>query len=585
MPLRFGWRPNDSPVSSSANRVDIGLELYGDDARVSTATSGSAGRVKLYEVGGTGQTAGSSESADRRLMATFHGKFHRNESAAAEARLTFEIEIGPGTVADYLGEVQGFDPECILGVDAFVFTFVNREFRVNLPFFLDSRSEGDFMEVLAVAELDGEQGPTELGSARLNLRIRRSHEVETTTADPGGGSMNYTGDVIGNLILHHEQYLVQGAYHNRGSAWPAQVSAQLIANPWSGSTRIPFQAYAAASMKIVLMDDLLGDLVPSASYLQGSVQGVSDGAAAEGQARSRIQSQISSKLTDIFTDAGLTSPNVWWQGQATSGGAQAAVSAFTSAFRSSFGGGYSLRNSAGPLVAPFWTYYVSGDSSLQSVGVAERLEYDQVTEQAQTGSREYLLAFTAPIGSGDKKIQAPIRVRTGYFLPRVTRAVSDEGYDVDRRFGSLAELNVALDAMAAKVAIVIAHEIGHSLGLMHDMKIQNSGPYSESAGTPVLSMMSSGIESDAYGKDTKFSHQAKVIWHRAFGVTPDWTNTYLQNKTWGSDWSTVDWGERKSRLYRLHQESGMTQVGLSTTDPPPHTGTGGNVQRGTYVPP
>lgn len=104
MPIHFWWKPKDTPVGAKDNRKDIGLELGGDDDSISGAADG---RIELMEVGGNGKDKGEAESDDPRLLAAFHGKFHRAPKAKPQTRITFEI-FNVGTVMPFSGEVQGF---------------------------------------------------------------------------------------------------------------------------------------------------------------------------------------------------------------------------------------------------------------------------------------------------------------------------------------------------------------------------------------------------------------------------------------------------------------------------------------------
>lgn len=540
MPLHFWWKPNDSPVGANDNRKDIGLELGGDDPKVS---DGAAGKIELYEVGGSGATKGEAESDTPRLLATFHGKFHRDPKAKPEVRITFEIAQDAPSAFSFF-EVLGFDPECILGVDAFVFTFLNREFRVNFPFFLDTRSEGTFAEIQAKAILGDGNDESELGhSAILNLRIRRKHEIETTDKDPSDNHLKYTGQVVGNLILEQEQYLVSGAVRAAGDSWPSPTVSAVIPLPWSGPGSIPFQPYRSGDLKVILMNDLIDGLF-SADKPPGAA------------VRTRVQKKIADVLRSTFGDAGFQGVFAW----ENEPDAASLVASFKAAFHNS-GHQWSLKNPAHPLEIPFWTFIVARDTGITEVGLNSMSSGKEVT----AGPKVYLLSSPSPIGSGTKAIDFPLRIRSDYFSP----------------------VGKQIDSKSAKTAMVIAHEIGHAFGLTHLALIQNSGPYEEAGASPVLTIMSSSVENDSYGVDMRFSHQTKVIWQKAFGVSPNWDNTYLRNKTWGNDWATVPWLERKERFFKLHEDDGMVSVFLLTTPGKtvPFQGIGAKIQRGTFVAP
>lgn len=581
MPLRFWWKPNNAPVATTANRVDIGLEIGGD---VASITAPTPGRIRLLEVGGSGASQGSAESQAERLIAVFHGTFHRDASAPAATRITFEISLGRGTVPANSGEVVGFDPECILGVDALVITFVNREFQINFPFMVDTRSEGDFLEFQAVAETGSGSSVQELSrSAVLNLRVRRRHEVETTSVDPSGnGNMRYTGRVVGNLILHHEDYLIQGAFKNSSAAWPTAPSAQIIpirlAGPFQPTDhRPPFQPYSNGSLTIVLLNDLLEDFLPDDAYLRREFPHQTDLARFRVQLEDQVKATISQALNDIFTNAGFTGTRSIWQNESA---AATLVSSFTGAFRRRTLGGkkWELRNSNSPLVTPFWNFFVTLDDGITAVGEGGNYVVDSVSTH---GTRDYLLAYPLPIGSGTKKISEPIRIRTAFFSGKIT---TDANGGV-RHYSTRTLFDDELAVMARKMSIILAHEVAHNLGMMHEMKILNSGPYDESAGSPVLTIMSSSTDTSTFGVDMKFSNQAKVIWQQAFGVSPNFTDTFLRNKTWtDAEVLTLAWQDRKNRFFRLHHEIGMSHPLLVTSlgQTPPFVPTLPAVQRGTH---
>ena len=594
MPIRFWWKPRNAPVSASAHRVDIGLELGGDDASISSPTNG---RIRIVEVrGGQSSTRGSGETTSQRQVANFHGKFHRDASAPRQTRLSFEIDIGSRqapvdhtgqTLPDHDGEVRGFDPECMLGIDALVLSFVNRQFRIFLPFEVDTHTEGTFLEFQAIAEI--EQGGTfqALGrpSAVLNLRVRRHpRTVTTTSSDPvTGGSMQYQGRVIGNVIAYHENYLTQGAFKNAAAPWPQSVAAQFIPmtpnRPLGGfEHQVTFSAYTPGSLRIVLMDDLFEELIPDQTYLQREFPSQTFPQFTN-QLRTQARQSVQTALTTAFTDGGFARAQVLGENDPA---ATALVTAFRGAFRhNTHSHQWSLRNGNNPLSVAYWDFFVVGDEGISPVGEGGNALPNVTTVH---GGREYLLSYPIPIGSGNKNLAEPCKVRSSFFASKITQDASGGR----RSYASRTDFDRALDRVARKLAIVVAHEVAHNLGLMHHMKVPTSGHYSENNGSPVLSMMSSSVDTSTFGLDMRFPAQAKAMWQAAFGVTPTFASPHLQNKTWtAAEVATVDWGDRKNRLFRQHDEIGMTSVSLTVFPPgtPPFCGSGSNVQRGTFVPP
>lgn len=122
---------------------------------------------------------------------------------------------------------------------------------------------------------------------------------------------------------------------------------------------------------------------------------------------------------------------------------------------------------------------------------------------------------------------------------------------------------------------------------MHHCKVENRANYSESSGSPVLSMMSSGVESGGFGVGMMFYAQAKVIWAAVFGVTPTFTDTFLQNKVWTTaQVFTMDWGTRTTNFIKSHGEGSMARPGLGVFNKvPPFAVAPPGGQKGTFKPP
>jgi hypothetical protein len=577
--IQLNWIPNATP--RTADRVNLGLELGGDDATLAAVNDG---RIKLLEVPPpasqrTGK--GSAESTTERLIATFHGKIHRNTAAPAATRLTFEIFTGPGSGMPHDQNVMGYDPECIFGVDAFVFTFVNREFVVWFPFHVDTRSEGTFLEIQAVAEVGAVGSSKEIGrSMVLSLGIHRTHAVDTTSNLPSGAPLVYTGDLVGNIILFHEAYLLSGGVRNAAQSTPTEIvlDPAMIAVPASG-TQVAFQPYSSGSMHIVLLIDLLDDLAPPASFFTSNVTGATNPAKAQSDTRDRFKNALPSAIRDIFVDAGFAGADVRWSDDTA---AASLVSSFRGAFtRQTLGGSqWRLSNSSAPFVTPFWNFFAGSSTVNQTAGSGEKPAAPPVARTV--GGRSVFLRNTIPIGSGTKSISSPIEIVSSVFQDLLqTRS------GLPRTYKSVADYNDAVDKVAAKLIVLIAHEVAHSLGMMHHALVLNGSNYSEDHGSPVLSIMSSGVESGGFGIGLKFHAQAKVIWAAAFGVTPTFSDAIFQNKTWtAAEVFTLSWSDRTTKFIRAHGEGSIGSPGLGTpmtSKPPFTTDPPAAPQRGTFV--
>ena len=582
MPIQLSWTPNTP--TPAASRPQLGLEIRGD------ATIGASvdGRVKLIEVQSASASGrGSSESASQRLITTFHGTFHRDASAPVQNRVTFEIFQHAGhTTSAHSSSVHGFDPECIFGADAIVLTFVNREFIIWLPFHVDSRSEGTHLEIVAVAETGAVGSATEIARSMVrNMPISRTHVVDSTSRF-GSSSLTYNATEIGHQVLYHSDYIINVGVPNATSTAAAiNLDPGFMAIASNGSA-VPFSAYQSGALRIILLTDLLDDVVPEDSFLTGNITGVTAATlpALRTSVQTHFRNTIKTTVEDMFTDAGFTGATALWQNDSA---ATTLVSAFNSDFiRNTFGGHFwRLQNSSSPMQTSFWNFFVGSSDQIQSAGVAEQLHNNALTQRTISSQSVYI-KFAVPIGSGNKSLETPIQIASERFKDLIT-----DRSGLPRTYATLVEFLDAVDKSANKMAILIAHEVAHSLGLMHHCRISSSGNYSESNGAPILSIMSSDVESGGFGTGLKFHSQAKVIWEQAFGVTPTYNDQIFQNKTWtASQVTTMDWGDRTSRFLRAHGEGSiarphLSSVPITASTPPVFAQTPPNVQRGTYVPP
>jgi hypothetical protein len=581
MPIQLTWKPNSKPPIT--NVANIGLELSGADTTLSPQTDG---RVKLIEVAGKGSGKGAAEDTSERLIATFHGTFHSNAAAPSSRRITFEIFVGNlPPMSAFSADVLGFDPECLFGEDVFVCTFVNREFIIWLPFYVDSRSEGKFLEIQAVAEVGSGASVKELGrSMILNLGIKRTHIVDSTNTDSNNNPEVYTAHLIGNRIVTHEDYILFAGIRNAAKSTPTSIQLDNILlpiDPAGGSIR--FAAYAAGSMKIILLLDLLAAIVPPDSFLTHSIGGKFVPAKVRTDAATHLKNAIKPALVDIFVDAGFTGVQVLWEDEPA---ASTLVAAFKRSFKpgSSGGSSWALADSDAPFVTSFWNFFIGSGEDIQTAGLGEALG-GTATPHTIAG-KSVFLQNAIPIGGGDKSLSEIIRIKISVFedLLRETEPGTPRSYK------TLADFNDAVDKLARKLTIVFAHEVAHSLGMTHHSLVVNSGHYSEDAGSPILAIMSSGVESGGFGVGLKFSSQSKVIWAAAFGVSPTFDDKILHNKTWTqAEVFKMEWSERKAKFNRANGEVSLARPYLATSapgtqDPPVFAGKPPAVQLGTFVP-
>jgi hypothetical protein len=576
MPIQLNWLPNNTP--KTGDRLDIGLELFGEDATLATTQKA---RIRLVELPSAPKKKGGgvAEAGNERLIATFHGTLHRDPKAPRQTNLTFDIFLGIGAGSAHDQIVMGFDPECIFGADAFVFSFVNRQFVIWFPFHIDTRSEGTMLEIQAVAEVGDIGSATEIGrSMVLNLGIHRNHVVDTTTNLSGGGTLSYTGNLTGNIILFHEDYLIEGGVRNAQSTPTAIVlDNALIPVPPSGS-QVAFQPYVDGSMHILLLVDLLDDLAPTPQFLARAVKGITAATAQKAQTdtTAAFKSALPGAVQAIFVDAGFKGADVRWSDDP-------AAATLLSSYRGAFGlsrGKWTLRNSAAPLATSFWNFFVGSGTGLNAAGASQNVAV--IPTERTVGTRKVFLNYSVPIGGGTKALTKPAEIDGSVFQDLLmTRS------GLPRSYASQADFNAAVAQVAAKLTILIAHEVAHSLGLMHHCKVINGANYSEQFGSPVLSIMSSGVESGGFGIGLRFHSQAKAIWAAAFGVTPTFSDAIFLNKTWtNAQVFSMQWPDRINEFLKRHGEGSMSQPGLGaglgntppfTTDPPAAP------ERGTFV--
>ncbi len=589
MPLHLTWRPNNAPRRpENGGRTNLGLDLGGDilpsdnlQLKILPWPRGVEGYIFLSEtVGGPAAGRGARESSQGRIIAAFHGTFHLDSSAPSSRRITFELVVENVGHPPHEGYVVGFDPDCIFGVDAVVLTFVNREFHINLPFYVDTMSEGDYLEIKAHARVHSTTETLHFGeSAPLILPIRRPHTVITTTPNGSGGFLRYSGNMIGHLVCHHERYLVIGNYRDSRSTnrWRNNQIIE-ISRPDNRFTN-PFQDYSSG-MRILLLDELADNCIPDAEFLDENIRGEAlHGGTIRNESITSFKQCTASKLVDIFEDAGFTGVRVHWQNDSNVADLVQQFNRYFQRVRNV----WVLRDQRRMLDIPFWTFIIA-DKRMSDVGNSELLDVSHRTDQSQTRNREYELPYPVPIGSGNKKLVSPIAVNAAYFQSDFRNRSYDDKPAFERR----------RNIISKKFAVTIAHEIGHSLGLMHPVKVQTDGadPYSEDEAYPLFTIMCSRVDRGVIGVGMRFANQDKVIWENVFNVHPNYdtpgqqVGCHFRNKTW-SDWRTTDWTERKGLLMRQYQEDSMTGLLDLRTGriPPPFAEAGQSVQPGTYQPP
>lgn len=577
MPVQLTWRCDPARPSSTTDRVHLGLELGGDDARAD-----GPGVVRLFEVGGVGRDAGAAEASEPRLIASWHGTLHRDAAAPATARVTFELEGAAARLRSTIAEplrscgwqVEGFDPECVYGVDGVRLSFVNRGFFCFFPFLLDATSEGGSLELLAALELPGGERLAE--SHVQSLPLRREREVLTTTRavdDRTPTYERYTGEQVGCTVVHHTGYLLHAASKARTEAWPETVDSALAPLP-RGRGGFDFAPYdgAARPLTVVLDVDLAAGHVPDAGWLGRN----GHGATAE-QVQGWVRDEAAAHVVRLFEDAGFSGARALW-----SDAPEARWSDLTARFarggRFDASPGWHLRDGREGLDVDFWTFHVVADPHLPP-GVLGRSLATDFVDGGRVGSRDYYLPCARPIGAGTKRLTVPIRI-----VPGLARAVLVNRGGGERTFADVAALEARARAMARKLAIVVAHEVAHGLGLMHEAYVVDGAPYPESSAKPLASVMCSAAEEGTFGLDMTFSSQAKRIWQECFGVAPRLEAPHLRNKTWtDADRATTSWEARTHAFFERAGESEGASFAPVPADAVPPFCSLEAPQRGTHV--
>jgi hypothetical protein len=569
MPIQFEWQPNTQPIPKG---TDTGLLILGDDDKL---PADSNGRVRLVELPATGKQAGVSEAAER-TIATFHGKIHRDPSAKPAERITFDI-LRKQTDLPHTGDVFGFDPECMFGVDFFQLTFVNRQFVIWFPFHTDVRSEGDFLEIQAIAEVadssasGGFRVLARSMTRTLTNREKGARTVTTTsTSVQGGAKLRYTGKLAGFNIGVQEDYLLPVGIRNAAQSTKEEIVLDPGIIPADASVR--FAAYPANAMRIILMTDLLDGLAPDQQFARNVFPSQNPDVVSS-TGRQELRSVIPQRIVEIFLDAGFQGATAIFQDDPA---AAQLVQGFNQRFTNR-SGAFQLRDPNQPLATSFWNFFIASNSTLGVAARSERLAPAQI--RATINEKEVFLNNAVPIGAGDKNLREPVGIAAAVFRKLVT---DDPGTGGFRQFESMDKMKIACQVMGRKVAATVAHEVAHSLGMMHTARLQTAPDASESSGAPVLTVTSEDLRG-YIGPTIRFSMQAKVIWSKVFGVSPVFNDNSLQNKTWKtSEVPTMDWNERKKKFRENNGELRLVfPGGLGTTGVPPFAVNPPGSQRGT----
>jgi hypothetical protein len=462
----------------------------------------------------------------------------------------------------------------MFGVDFFQLTFVNRQFSIFFPFHTDARSEGDFLELQALAEIPDQAAP---GGFRILARsmtrtlTNREQAPRTVTTSNTRTRVTYAGKLVGFNIAVQEDYLLPVGVRNPASSTPDDIVLDPALVPADASVR--FARYQAGTMRIILLTELLDQLAPDQKFSK-NVFPFQDPIVIANIGKQELRSTIPPRIVQIFEDAGFQGVAALWQDEQA---AAQLMRDFTQRFTNR-GGAWQLTNTNAPLVTSFWNFYITHNSTLGEAAVSELLGSAQI--RTTINSREVFLVNNTPVGGSTKIIQQPVGIGSEVFRKLVT---DDPGTGGFRKFQNTDELRIALRVLARKIAATAAHEVAHSLGMMHTAGIGTGTTATETSGAPVLSVTSSDLRGHI-GPDVRFSMQAKVIWNRAFGVTPTFNDTTFQNKTWQvNEIPTLPWGDRKQRFRDRNGESKFVSPPgiLTTANPPPFGVSPPGAQRGT----
>lgn len=532
----------------------IGLVATGSFPETSSPIQGEdVAKIEIVEATGTGPGA-SGEVQGNRPIATFYGvwrqlpppapargrtssnwdfrfvmiKYERPPLNAPADRDPSFRGLAPGTrVSLSLSDedapshrLSGFVPEVVppSGVDFIVLYMkvdehspdVIRRFPIPFPFFIDDR-EGDNLELVAIASKQDGTNWTEVGRSQiLHLPCRRNNQTVTTTTS--GDSDTYTDDLVGITVLHHRRFLVQAAVR-QGHTWPTEMHYTPLE---PGPDIQTFSPTAPPQIQIVLSDQLFaGRSSVDAAF-------VAPGTAA-------CLDLVSTRLRDagFAVDVQLRS-------------ALQATNPLVAQFDALPSDGVTDDHA---VEVPYFTFFFRAADSLASIGLAEgfatntTFDRDVRVDVRTPGrprvsheTRGYRVITSWPIGSGTKRLTAPIRIRRGWF----TGMAHESGAE---RAGKV-------------LGAVVLHEVAHSFGMMHECIVRSPASPSAASGeslrerdaAPIDSVMCSATDGAPVNVEPYYSNQAKRIWQACFGIQPTYRRADFTSPSQVPSWNSLPTG-------------------------------------------